>query len=261
MPTLLEILLNPISFAAIALYGALIAWEFLFPAQKLERVPQWPLRGLLAFAMYFLLSSYLPLFWDSTLATFQLFDLSRMGPLSQTAIALLVYELVLYVWHRTMHASPFLWRAFHQMHHSAERLDTFGAFWLSPMDAIGFTFISSLSLVLIVGIDASAATAFLFITLFLSVFQHANIRTPRWLGYFVQRPESHSYHHGRNIHRDNYADLPIFDILFGTFHNPKNALSTGFYSGASSRVIDMLLFRDVSKPKELVESTALAKEI
>lgn len=63
----------------------------------------------------------------------------------------------------------------------------------------------------------------------------------------MQRPESHSYHHARGIHRDNYADLPVFDILFGTFHNPRDfAPANGFYDGASLRVGEMLLFRDVA---------------
>jgi sterol desaturase/sphingolipid hydroxylase (fatty acid hydroxylase superfamily) len=34
--------------------------------------------------------------------------------------------------------SNILWRIFHQMHHSAERLDTYGAFYFSPYDMIGF---------------------------------------------------------------------------------------------------------------------------
>ena len=260
MPTPLQILLDPVSLIVIAMYAALMVWEYFFPARQLEHVPNWRLRGLLAFIVYFFVSSYLPLFWDNSLAKLQLFNLTSWNVVSQTALALVVYEFVLYVWHRVMHSSPFLWKTFHQMHHSAERLDTYGAFWLSPMDMIGFTFISSFALVIIIGIDAKAATAFIFITMFFAVFQHANIRTPRWLGYIVQRPESHSRHHGKNIHRDNYADLPIFDILFGTFYNPKDALATGFYSGASSRVIDMLLFRDINKATQSTETNALAKE-
>jgi hypothetical protein len=40
----------------------------------------------------------------------------------------------------------------------------------------------------------------------------------------------------------------FLDILFGTFRNPAGyEHSTGFWDGASSRVVDMLLLRDVSK--------------
>ncbi|PCI11850.1 MAG: fatty acid hydroxylase, partial [Flavobacteriaceae bacterium] len=38
-------------------------------------------------------------------------------------------------------------------------------------------------------------------------------------------------------------------IIFGTFNNPKNfAKETGFYNGASSRIVDLILFRDIYKP-------------
>lgn len=147
-----------------------------------------------------------------------------------------------------MHSSNVLWHGFHQMHHSAERIDTFGAFWFSPLDMIGWTALSSLCLTVIVGITPEASTWVLYITTFLGIFQHTNLRTPRWLGYIIQRPESHSHHHERSVHARNYADLPVFDLLFGTFHNPRDfAPEAGFYPGASSRVSDMLRFRDVSR--------------
>lgn len=248
MPTPLEIFLDPVSVTCIAIYAALIAWEWLRPARTLPRVPYWQLRGLAAFACYFLLSSYLPLWWDTWLAGNSQFDLS-WGPVwAQAALGLLVYEFFIYWWHRALHSNDTLWRVFHQMHHSAERLDTFGAFWFSPGDMVLFTFVGSLALTFVLGIGAEAATSVLYATFFLAVFQHANIRTPQWLGYFVQRPESHARHHGRGLHRDNYADLPLYDLLFGTFHNPQAHRDTGFYHGASARVLDMLLWRDVSKP-------------
>ena len=85
---------------------------------------------------------------------------------------------------------------------------------------------------------------------FCACFQHANIRTPRWLGYIVQRPESHSVHHGRGVHAYNYTDLPIFDLLFGTFKNPEHhEVEAGFYDGASRRLGQLLLGVDVNSPK------------
>jgi sterol desaturase/sphingolipid hydroxylase (fatty acid hydroxylase superfamily) len=54
-------------------------------------------------------------------------------------------------------------------------------------------------------------------------------------------------HHAKGVHAYNYSDLPLFDILFGTFKNPSRYVSeTGFYQGASERISDMLLFKDVS---------------
>lgn len=95
----------------------------------------------------------------------------------------------------------------------------------------------------------AAATATILAVTFLGIFQHANLRTPHWLGYIVQRPESHTVHHARGIHAKNYADLPLVDMLFGTFENPRRfEHATGFWHGASARVLDMLIARDVSRP-------------
>ena len=83
---------------------------------------------------------------------------------------------------------------------------------------------------------------------FNAAFQHANIRTPRWLGYVIQRPESHSVHHGRGYHRNNYSDLPLWDIVFGTFENPADPVAAcGFWDGASNRLGDLLLGRNVTR--------------
>ena len=246
MPTPLEILLDPISLCVLALYAGLMLLEFLSPGRKLPKVRGWIPRCLASFAVYFYLSSYLPLLWDSSLAGLRLFDLTEVNPYAAGLVAVLVYEFALYGWHRLMHSSDTLFRVFHQMHHSAERLDTYGAFYFSPMDMAGFTLLGSLSLALI-GINPAASTVFLFATLFLGIFQHTNIQTPRWLGYLIQRPESHSVHHERGLHYYNFSDLPVFDLLFGTFRNPaRYERENGFYHGASARVGEMLVFRDVA---------------
>jgi hypothetical protein len=50
------------------------------------------------------------------------------------------------------------------------------------------------------------------------------------------------------------ANLALVDMLFGTFRNPRNVdgLDVGFYNGASTRIRDMLLFKDVSRPERPV---------
>jgi sterol desaturase/sphingolipid hydroxylase (fatty acid hydroxylase superfamily) len=257
MPSPIELLLDPISLIVLALYAALMVWEALVPARPLPAVKLWKVRGLAAFGVYFLLSSYLPLLWSEHLSRYRLFDLTSLDTGTGAVVALLIYEAGVYAWHRTMHGSDVLWRVFHQMHHSAERIDTFGAFWFSPLDMIGWTALFSLCLTLIVGITPEATTLAMLSATFLSVFQHANLRTPRWLGYVVQRPESHSRHHARGVHAGNYSDLPIFDLLFGTFYNPRHfAAESGFYDGASARVVEMVCFRDVSQPRTQIETGA-----
>ncbi|MES2780919.1 MAG: sterol desaturase family protein, partial [Bacteroidota bacterium] len=105
---------------------------------------------------------------------------------------------------------------------------------------------------IILGLQPQSITIVLLVTNLLSIFQHTNIRTPQWLGYIVQRPESHSIHHATGVHAHNYSDLPLFDLMFGTFQNPKDfSESTGFYPGASKRIKEMLIFKEVNKPGEM----------
>ncbi len=249
MPTPLEILLDPISLIILAMYASLMTLEALAPGRELPKIKYWKIRGLSVFVFFFYLSSYLPLLWDEYLASYQLLDMTSLGTVSGAILGILLYQLGVYIWHRAMHSNDFLWRTFHQMHHSAERIDTYGAFYFSPMDMIGWTFLGSLCFSLIAGFSPQAITVILLANNFLGLIQHTNIKTPRWLGYIVQRPESHTIHHAKGIHKYNYSDLPLFDILFGTFQNPKAyEHETGFYDGASKRVLDMLMFKKVDKP-------------
>jgi sterol desaturase/sphingolipid hydroxylase (fatty acid hydroxylase superfamily) len=254
MPTPIELLLDPVSLTVFAIYAAILLCERIFPARVLPRVRFWRLRGTLSFLAYFFISSYLPLWWSEALAPFALIDLGAWPNWAGALAGLLVFEAGLYAWHRTMHSSASLWRVFHQMHHSAERHDAWGAFWFSPADMIGFTALSSLCLGVLVVVPAESAAWVLYATTLLAVFQHANIRTPAWLGYVVQRPESHSVHHQRGVHAFNYSDLPVFDLLFGTFRNPAAfAPEQGFWHGASDQVLPMLALRDVSRPPRAAE--------
>jgi hypothetical protein len=49
------------------------------------------------------------------------------------------------------------------------------------------------------------------------------------------------------------------DILFGTFRNPRDVagLQHGFYDGASARLPEMLIGRDVSRPKRLPDDAGV----
>jgi len=248
MPTPLEILIDPLSLGVITIYLCMITVEAIFPGRKLAFIKGWKLRAVISFVVFFYLSSYLPLIWDKHLVEYQLLDLSELNIYLGLAISILVYQLLIYAWHRAMHSNRFLWLLFHQMHHSAERVDAYGAYYFSPLDMIGFTMVGSLSLVVVVGLPPQIATLFLFISTFMALFQHTNIKTPVWLGFIIQRPESHSIHHEKDVHAYNYSDLPLWDMIFGTFKNPKAfAKNTGFYEGASSRIIDLLTFKDIYK--------------
>jgi sterol desaturase/sphingolipid hydroxylase (fatty acid hydroxylase superfamily) len=239
-------LLEPIT---LALIPGFLLLDFIIQRRRYDKPRHWRLRGGLVTLVNVVFSGQVALFWGNLLGETHLLDLSGLGAWGVIP-GVLVYELFHYGYHRTAHEWNWLWRASHQMHHSAESLDAFGANYLHPLDAALFTTIASLVFFPLLGLSTEAGIiAALFLT-FNAMFQHANIRTPHWLGYLVQRPESHNIHHGRGIHRYNYSDLPLWDMLFGTFRNPRALENTacGFYQGASGRLIDLLIGRDVSTP-------------
>jgi sterol desaturase/sphingolipid hydroxylase (fatty acid hydroxylase superfamily) len=227
-------------------YAALIALDFVRPARAFPRVPGWRLKGIVFFVLSVGLSLVAPLLWDDWLGAHRLIDATGLGTIGGALVGFLAVQLASYWWHRALHAFPFLFR-FHQMHHSAERVDIFGAFLFHPVDVLGFTFMTGFALVMVVGVNAEAALLASSATTLIAFAQHANVRTPRWLGYIVQRPENHALHHQRGLHAYNYGDIALFDILFGTFRNPATwEGEAGFHNGASTRIGAMLLGRDVA---------------
>jgi len=248
LPTPIEILIDPISLIVYAIFGGLFIWEQLFPARELPKIKFWRIRGFLFFIVFILLTTYFPLLWDGFFSYYQLMDLSSLNLTVQIILGILLFEFVQYGWHISMHKSNFLFRVSHQMHHSSERLDVPSTFMFSINDMIGLSLVGSISFAFIMGLSPQTITIIILSTTFLGVFQHANIHTPKWIGYFIQRPESHTLHHARGIHKYNYSDLPVIDMLFGTFKNPKTyEHETGYYLGASNKIWDMLRFKDVTR--------------
>lgn len=249
-----------LGYLTIALIPAFMLLDLVHRHRRFETTRFWRLRALAVTVGIFFFTGWIAGLWGHWLEGVSLFDLSGLGAIGGAVAGVLVYEFFHYWYHRAAHASDWLWRAGHQMHHSAESLDAFGAFYLHPFDAAMFTTISSLVFFPLLGVTIEAGVIGALFLNFNAMFQHANIKTPQWLGYFIQRPEMHAVHHGRGLHRFNYADLPLWDIVFGTFINPETSarLKAGFYTGASSRIAEMLIGRDVSKPAEGREETALS---
>ena len=173
--------------------------------------------------------------------------LSHLGVATGALAGVLVYEGLGYFYHRSMHASDLLWRGLHQMHHSAERIDTWSAFWFHPFDMIGWTAMSSLALTLIVGLSPPRRRLRCSSSRCCRSSSTPTCAPRAGLATSSSVPKAIPGTDARGRHRNNYADVPLFDILFGTFDNPRDfAPATGFYDGASSRMAEMLLLREVS---------------
>lgn len=245
--------MKAIELFTLGVLPAFLLLDFIHRARGERRMPWWRTRALLVTTVNFLLSFVVGAFWIDLAGGWTLFDGAALGTVGGALVGVLVYELVHYAYHRAAHRWTWLWRFGHQMHHSPETLDVWGAYYLHPLDAAAFMTWSAVVLFVVLGLSPMAgALAAAFVT-FCAVFQHADIRTPRWLGWLIQRPESHRIHHARGVHAFNYSDLPLWDMVFGTFRNPTDAevdlVEQGFHDGASARVLEMLTFRDVSLPR------------
>jgi sterol desaturase/sphingolipid hydroxylase (fatty acid hydroxylase superfamily) len=243
-----------LEYATIALIPAFILLDLVYSARRYNKPRFWRLRALAVTVVIFLITGEVAALMGKAFAGYSLLKLSSLGTVAGVVAGVLVYEFFHYWYHRMAHRWNWLWRAGHQMHHSAESLDAFGAYYGHPFDSSMFVVIASLVFFPLLGLSVEAGVISALFLTFNAMFQHANIKTPRWLGYIIQRPESHQIHHGRGIHKHNYSDLPLWDMIFGTFHNPTaqelENLECGFYKGASARIPEMLIGRSVHEPKQ-----------
>ena len=160
-------------------------------------VRYWRTMGIVSFVLYFVIATFAPFMWDSFLGSHQLIDGSALPLWAQVVTGFLILEFGIYFWHRTMHKVDLIWRFTHQMHHATERPDIWGAYYFHPVDMLGWALLGSLCLVWIFGLSPEAALIIGVVATIPGMFQHANIRTPHWVGYILQRPESHLIHHER----------------------------------------------------------------
>ncbi len=233
--------------ALFAMLLALMLVERLRPVRAFPEVPGWRLRCVVFMPMVLGLSAATPYVMAGVIDGVALLPGYRLGIAGGTVVGILVSELIVYWVHRLHHRVPLLWRWIHQLHHSAERVDVFGAAYFHPFEILEGTIVGVLLFNVVLGLAPEAAFLSAAWQAFNGVFQHGNIKTPTWLGYFVQRPEAHAIHHERGLHDFNYANLPLWDIVFGTFRSPAAWQgSAGFYDGASAETIRMLFGRDVS---------------
>ena len=235
---------------ALACLPAFLVYDLVSPPRRGTRPRWWRTRAFIVTAANFWLSLLIGQAYGALFGDAHLLNGSALGTAGGAVLGVLVYEFGHYWYHRSAHRFNTLWRAGHQMHHSAESLDAWGAYYLHPLDTFFFVSISSIVLFPLLGLAPQAGAWAAAALTFMAVFQHSHVKTPAWLGYLIQRPESHAVHHQRGVHAWNYADLPLWDIIFGTFKNPPSAAPTplqGFYDGASARMLAMLTFRDVSR--------------
>lgn len=220
-------------------------WERSYPLYQYETDRDWHLRlfifaglGLITTALVgFILEPYI----EANAASKYLGSLPNW---LSGLVAYLIITFFVYWWHRLRHHNNLAWKIFHQVHHSTYRLQAITALYAHPTDFAANLLIINLVCYGLLGLNIeSAAWATLWVSVF-EYWEHTNVRTPRWLGYFIVRPEMHRIHHERNRHSNNYG-LPLWDLIFGTYENTNRQVECGFELHNESRVKDMLACRQV----------------
>lgn len=242
------------SLLAVVVIGLLAALaERCWPARPLPRVPGWWPRVLLLnlsqVGAVLLAGALLdPWLRAREVGLLPSSGLQDLPPLVQGSLAYLVSACIYYVWHRARHEVPILWRWLHQTHHAPERIEVFMAFYKHPAEALLNVLLSSGIAFLLLGCSAEGAAVSVLLSGSAELFYHLNLRTPRWLGYLVQRPEMHRIHHQLGQHRHNYADLPLIDLICGTYLNPlpETEVTCGLGRELELRFEDQLLGRDLT---------------
>lgn len=185
--------------------------------------------------------------WDGWMVRHRPWSADRLGLAGGALVGYVVITFIYYWWHRARHASNFLWRWLHQLHHSPQRIEIITSFYKHPIELVTNGILSSAIVYGLVGLDAKAATLAVTLTGIAELFYHWNVRTPYWLGFIIQRPESHLVHHQEGLHAYNYGDLPLWDMLFGTFRNPHRwEARCGFADDAEQRLGDLLAGRPMA---------------
>lgn len=232
----------------IAVAIAMLVFEQVRPARKWPRIRTWWARSLAINGIQIATIFVAGATWERWLRGPHLLSLQSLPRAGELAIAYLAYVLWLYGSHRARHAWGPLWRWLHQFHHSPARIEILTAFYKHPLEIVAESLAAAVLLYPLLGVSPLTAFILTNVSGVLGLFYHWNISTPRWLGYIVQRPESHCVHHETGVHAFNYSELPIVDMIFGTFRNPaKFDASCGFGGERENRVGPLLLGSDVTR--------------
>ncbi len=237
----------PWSIVVILLLGlALMVLERIVPARPLPKIRGWWPRVIVVNVLQAAIILGMGGFFSAFFAKNAIFDLKSLGAWPSAVVAYLITTFIYYWWHRWRHENRFLWRALHQLHHSPQRIETITSFYKHPFEIFTNAVLIAAIGYLLLGLDSEGAARLNVLTAAAEFFYHMNLKTPVWVGYFLQRPEAHRIHHQQGVHSGNFADLPLWDILFGTFKPGEKEVECGFRGDRENEIVPMLFLKNVN---------------
>ncbi len=140
--------------------------------------------------------------------------------LAQFVLVLFVADFAQYWGHRLMHENRFLWN-FHAVHHCPARMDWLAGSRIHFAEVL-FTRSTVLLPIFLLGFSEAAINAYVVWVGIQGVLIHSNtgLRVG-FLEYVFTTPHYHHWHHAADpeaIDKNYAANLPVLDMLFGTYH-------------------------------------------
>jgi sterol desaturase/sphingolipid hydroxylase (fatty acid hydroxylase superfamily) len=163
-----------------------------------------------------------------------LLKLVRLPRWLEVALAVVLLDYTLYLWHVVSHRAPFLWR-FHVAHHVDLDLDASTAFRFHFGELTLATGWRAAQITLI-GVSPLALSVWQTLLLLSITFHHSNVRLPveteRRLNRFIVTPRMHGIHHSvvREETDSNWSSgLTLWDWLHGTLrlNVPQDEITIG----------------------------------
>lgn len=235
----------PIVMIVLGVALLMMAVEAAAPGRRWPKVAGWWRRVLVFNCVQIAMVWVSGAVWNGWMINHRKWSADWLGVTGGAIVGYLAITFASYWWHRLRHESPFFWRWFHQLHHSPQRIEVLTTSYKHPFEVLANGVFFSAVLYLLVGLGSDAAAQAVLITGVVELFYHCNVKTPHWLGFIVQRPESHCVHHQEGLHHYNFADLPVWDMLFGTFRNPRRWQARCGFGDNEHSVLSMLCGIDV----------------
>jgi sterol desaturase/sphingolipid hydroxylase (fatty acid hydroxylase superfamily) len=238
--------MTPPTLLTVASTAAFLVLERVYPGRPLPHSPGWYARALAVNLAQLGITLATGRIWSTVFGQHSLLQLSAWNlPIAEGFVGWFVGTFVFYWWHRLRH-QPGFWRIFHQVHHSAARIEILTSFYKHPLEILVNAMVTAIVLYPLLGCSVLGTFWYNFFAATGEYFYHANLKTPGWLRYLIQTPELHSIHHQYDVHAYNYGDVPVWDRLFGTYRDTTTfAERCGFPDGAEQRLGAMLRFVDV----------------
>lgn len=212
----------------IGVLAVMAAWEWLMPCRKLiQGYSRWPANLGIVLLNSLMVRLLIPAgaagaaLWASEQG-WGLFNMVELPYWATLLFAVILLDLVIYLQHLVVHAVPLLWRL-HMVHHADRDIDVTTGLRFHPIEIL-LSMLIKIAVVILIGAPVVAVVAFEVILNGMAMFNHSNVKLPKWLDQTIRTlfvtPDMHRVHHSviRHETNSNYGfNLSIWDRLFGTY--------------------------------------------